>query len=55
VIEVSIISIIPVFLRAGIGLFKDGRPEQKLTLVKTQLVETGWVQLHFAKVTSKNK
>jgi dihydrofolate reductase len=55
VIEELIISIIPVFLGAGIRLFKDGKPEQKLMLVKTQLFETGVVQLHYAKVTSKNE
>lgn len=54
-IDEFIISIIPVFLGAGIRLFKNGRPEQKLKLVKTQSFETGLVQLHYAAVTSKNE
>ncbi|MDX2301472.1 MAG: dihydrofolate reductase family protein [Microscillaceae bacterium] len=46
-VEEFYISIIPVFLGEGIRLFKDGRPEQNLKLVSTQLFDTGLVQLHY--------
>ncbi len=46
-IDEYIISIIPVFLGSGIALFKDGRPERKLTLVSSLAFDTGLVQLHY--------
>lgn len=46
-IDEYIISIIPVFLGSGIALFKDGRPERKLTLVSSPAFDTGLVQLHY--------
>lgn len=44
------ISIIPILLGNGTRLFKDGRPEGKITLVGTQSFETGLVQLHYKRV-----
>lgn len=46
-IDEFIISVIPVLLGNGTRLFKDGRPEQTLTLVTAQTFETGLVQLHY--------
>lgn len=46
-IDEFIISVIPVLLGNGTRLFKDGRPEQTLTLVTSQTFETGLVQLHY--------
>ena len=42
-----IISVIPVLLGNGTRLFKDGRPEQTLELVKTKTFDTGLTQLHY--------
>ncbi len=46
-IDDLIISVIPVLLGDGVRLFKDGRPEQRLQLVKSKSYETGLVQLHY--------
>jgi len=48
-VDVFILSVIPVFLGAGIRLFKDGRPELPLELLRTQSYESGLVQLHYRK------
>ncbi|HMQ49671.1 MAG TPA: dihydrofolate reductase family protein [Saprospiraceae bacterium] len=44
-IDVFIISIIPVLLGDGVKLFQDGRPEQRLELVSVKSFEKGLVQL----------
>jgi dihydrofolate reductase len=41
------ISIIPVLLGNGVRLFKDGRPERTLRLIKAKTFETGLTQLHY--------
>lgn len=46
-IDEFIISIVPVLLGNGTRLFKDGRPEQMLELVKAKTFETGLTQLHY--------
>ena len=46
-IDVLIISIVPILLGNGIRLFKDGRPEQKLQFVSTKTFDTGLTQLHY--------
>lgn len=46
-IDTLIISVIPVLLASGTRLFKEGRPEQKLELVKAKPFDTGLVQLHY--------
>lgn len=46
-IDEFIISVIPVMVGNGIRLFKDGRPEQQLTLVSTKQFDKGLVQLHY--------
>ena len=46
-IDEYIISIIPILLGGGIRLFKDGRPEQKLTLLSSRSFEKGLVQVHY--------
>ena len=46
-IDEFIISVIPVLVGDGIRLFKDGRPEQQLTLVNTKTFDTGLTQLHY--------
>lgn len=46
-IDEFIISIIPIMVGNGIRLFKDGRPEQKLKLVRTKTFDTGLIQLHY--------
>lgn len=46
-IDECIISIVPVLLGNGTRLFKDGRPEQTLELVKAKTFETGLIQLHY--------
>lgn len=47
-IDEFIISVIPVFLGSGIRLFKDERPEQKLTLLHSSSFKKGLVQLHYS-------
>ena len=46
-IDDIILSVIPILLGGGTRLFKDGCPEQKLTLVSTQSFQSGLVQLHY--------
>lgn len=46
-IDEFIISIIPIFLGDGIRLFKDGRPELRLSLAHSECYGTGLVQLHY--------
>jgi dihydrofolate reductase len=46
-IDEIIISIIPVLLGEGTRLFKDGRPEQELTLVSAKQFKSGLAQLHY--------
>ncbi|WP_113663878.1 dihydrofolate reductase family protein [Pedobacter nanyangensis] len=46
-IDEFIISIIPVLLGNGTRLFKDGRPEQKLSFIEAKTFETGLTQLHY--------
>jgi dihydrofolate reductase len=46
-IDELIISVIPVLVGAGIRLFKDGRPEQKLHLISARQFDTGLVQLYY--------
>ncbi len=41
------LSIIPVLLGRGTRLFKDGLPEQKMTLISSKQFEKGLVQLHY--------
>jgi dihydrofolate reductase len=48
-IDEYILSVIPIFLGKGISLFKDGRPEHKLILIKSSNFEKGLVQLHYAR------
>jgi len=47
-----IISIIPTLVGNGTRLFKDGRPEQLLELVKAVSYDTGLTQLHYKRVRS---
>lgn len=46
-IDRYVISIIPVLLGDGIPLFRPGRPEQNLTLVKSIAFPSGLAQLHY--------
>jgi dihydrofolate reductase len=46
-IDEFIISVIPVLVGDGTRLFKDGRPEQQLTLINTKTFDTGLTQLHY--------
>ena len=46
-IDEFIISVIPVLIGGGTKLFSDGRPEQRLVLVKATAFDTGLVQLHY--------
>ncbi len=46
-IDEIIVSVIPVLLGDGIRLFKEGRPEQKATLLSSKSFEKGLVQLHY--------
>jgi hypothetical protein len=41
-----IISVIPIILGDGVQLFKGGRPELNLRLMKCQYFDKGLVQLH---------
>ena len=49
-IDEFIISVIPILVGHGTRLFKDGRPEQKLTLVKSTSYESGLTQLHYRRL-----
>ncbi len=51
-IDVFIISVIPVLLGTGTKLFKDGRPEQMLKLINVKTYETGLTQLHYEKMSN---
>ena len=42
-----IISVIPILVGNGVRLFKDGRPEQRLQLIRTKTFDTGLTQLHY--------
>ena len=46
-IDEFIISVIPVLVGSGTKLFNDGRPEQKLQLIKVTKFDAGLVQLHY--------
>jgi dihydrofolate reductase len=46
-IDEYIISVIPVLLGAGVRLFKDDRPEQKLRLLSSKAFEKGLLQVHY--------
>ena len=46
-IDDFIISLIPILLGDGIRLFRDARPELKLTLIHSECYGTGLVQLHY--------
>ena len=46
-IDEFILSIIPVLVGNGTRLFKDGRPEQLLELVRVKTYDTGLTQLHY--------
>lgn len=46
-IDEFIISVIPILVGNGTRLFKDGRPEQKLTLVSVKTYNKGLTQLHY--------
>lgn len=48
-IDRMIISVIPHLVGTGIRLFKDGRPEQKLTLTRSTSFPSGLVQLWYEK------
>jgi dihydrofolate reductase len=49
-IDEFIISVIPILVGNGTRLFKDGRPEQKLKLVKSTSYESGLTQLHYKRL-----
>jgi len=46
-VDEFIISVIPILVGSGTRLFKDGRPEQQLELLKTKTFDTGLTQLHY--------
>ena len=46
-IDEIILSIVPILLGEGTRLFKDGRPEQELTLVSAKSFQSGLSQLHY--------
>jgi len=50
-IDILIISVIPILLGDGISLFKSGRPMVNLELVSTKAFEKGLVQLHYQKLS----
>jgi dihydrofolate reductase len=52
-IDEFIISIIPIILGDGISLFKNGRPELNLKLIKSDAFDTGLVQLHYARLDNR--
>ena len=51
-IDEFIISIIPILVGNGTRLFKDDRPEQKLSLVNVKTFDTGLTQLHYKRTNS---
>ncbi len=54
-IDEYIISIVPVLVGNGTRLFKDGRPEQLLELVKVEAFDTGLVQMRYVKEVRPTK
>ena len=54
-IDEYIISIIPIFVGAGISLFKADRPAENLQLISAKSFEKGLVQLHYKRVWASNK
>ncbi len=48
-IDRFVISVIPVLLGSGIGLFKNGRPEQNLKFLRSATFPNGLVQLSYEK------
>lgn len=48
-IDKMIISVIPHLVGSGVRLFKNGRPEQKLTFLKSITFPSGLVQLWYSK------
>ena len=46
-IDEMIISIVPILLGNGTRLFKDGRPEMSLEMVRIETFDTGLTQLHY--------
>ncbi len=46
-IDEIILSVIPILTGSGLPLFKEGRPEQQLTLCASKVFDTGLVQLHY--------
>jgi dihydrofolate reductase len=46
-IDEFIISVVPILVGSGTKLFKDGRLEQKLTLVSVKSFDKGLIQLHY--------
>lgn len=51
-IDLYIISMLPVLLGSGIRLFKDGRPSQDLEHIKTESYKNGLVQLWYSNKSS---
>jgi dihydrofolate reductase len=49
-IDEFIISVIPVLVGSGTKLFKDGRPEQNLRLIRVKTFDTGLTQLHYERI-----
>jgi dihydrofolate reductase len=49
-IDEFMISVIPVLVGNGTKLFKDGRPEVNLKLIKVTPFDTGLVQLHYQRL-----
>ena len=52
-IDEYIISVVPVFLGCGTRLFNEERPEQMLELVGTHTFDTGLIQLHYKRNSTK--
>lgn len=46
-IDEFILSVIPVFLGDGIRLFKENRPERKMTLLNSKSFSSGLIQSHY--------
>lgn len=51
-VDEIIISIIPILLGDGVRLFKDGRPQQKLSLRSVRHFDSGLTQLHYCRFDS---
>ena len=50
-IDELVISIVPILLGSGIRLFQDGRPEQRLKLLRSKEFVSGLVQMWYEKLT----